>query len=129
MKRGFIAGAWDLLHPGHIHVLGISRSKCDYLIIGLHIDPRVERPSKSRPIQTVFERFVQLEACRYVDKIIPYETEEDLLNILNTIKIDIRFLGTEYKEKDSEITGKDYVHIEYIPRFHNFSTTELKERL
>jgi len=129
MKIGFIAGAFDLLHPGHIHALGECRKSCDMLLVGLHVNPRLERKEKNLPVQTVFERFVQLHACMYVDDIIPYETETDLLNLLKMQDIDIRFLGTEYQEKGRKITGKSIIPIKYIKRHHSFSSTELRKKL
>ena len=127
MKVGFIAGAFDLLHPGHIHALAFASYHCDFLIVGLHVDPSLERKGKNKPIQTVYERYCQLRACKYVDRIIPYETENDLLNVLATESLDVRFLGSEYE--DRKITGRELVHIEYIPRLHSFSSSELRKRL
>jgi glycerol-3-phosphate cytidylyltransferase len=105
-----------------------ARELCDYLIVGLQVDPSVDRPEKNSPIQTVFERFTQLSACKYVDEIIPYSTEEDLLNLLQTIKIDVRIVGEEYKDKD--FTGKDLnIPVFYNRRRHNISSTEMRERV
>jgi len=129
MKIGFVCGSWDLLHPGHLHLLGECKSRCTLLIVGLHVDPSVERKGKSKPIQTVFERFLQLKACRDVDQVVPYETEKDLTNILTTYNIEVRFLGSDYEDRQDEITGKDLVPIEYIPRLHSYSSSELKERI
>lgn len=127
--KGFIAGAFDLLHPGHLYTLAMAKQKCDTLIVGLHVDPSIERKEKSRPIQTVYERFMQLAACKYVDKIVPYETEQDLINILGTLGIKKRFLGEDYACTGKHITGEDLVKIEYIPRNHSHSSTELRSRL
>lgn len=123
MKIGFIASSWDLLHPGHIFALKICKAKCDHLIVGLHSGGR-----KKKLKETLFERWIRLEGCRYVDTIIPYETEEDLENMLKILKIDVRFLGEEYRKR-KDITGKDIVPIEYIPRDHNWSSTALKKRM
>jgi len=128
MKKGFTTGAWDLLHPGHLHLLCKCKSQCDHLIVGLHVDPSIER-KKNKPIQTVYERFIQLKACKYVDEIVPYETEQDLLNIFNTWKIDVRFLGSDYEKRKEDITGFNLVPIEYIPRSHSYSTSELRKRI
>lgn len=123
MINGFIASSWDLLHPGHIYTLAKCKTYCDFLIVGLHTGGR-----KKKLVETVFERWVRLKACKYVDQIIPYETEEDLENLLKTTKIDIRFLGEDYKTRD-DITGEDIVPIIYIPRKHTWSSTELKKRI
>jgi len=127
-KIGFTCSAFDLFHAGHILMLKEARELCDYLIVGLQVDPSADRPEKNSPIQTVFERFTQLSACKYVDEIIPYSTEEDLLNLLQTIKIDVRIVGEEYKDKD--FTGKDLdIPVFYNRRRHNISSTEMRERV
>ena len=128
-KTGFTCSCFDLFHAGHIMMLKEAKSKCDYLIVGLQTDPTIDRPEKNKPIQSVFERFVQLEACKYVDEVVVYATEKDLLDILHSYPIDIRVVGDEYKDK--EFTGKNLDHIEmyYNSRKHSFSTTELRKRV
>ena len=129
MKTGFTCSCFDLFHAGHIMMLKEAKAKCDYLIVGLQTDPTIDRPEKNKPIQSVVERFIQLESCKYVDEVVVYATEKDLLDILYTYPIDIRFVGEEYKDKD--FTGKDLDHIEmyYNSRRHSFSTTELRQRV
>ncbi len=128
-KTGFTCSCFDLFHAGHIMMLKEAKAKCDYLIVGLQTDPTIDRPEKNRPIQSVFERFVQLDSCKYVDEVVVYATEKDLLDILHSYPIDIRVVGDEYKEK--EFTGKNLEHIEmyYNSRKHSFSTTELRKRV
>ena len=98
MSTGFTCSAFDLLHAGHVEMLRECKEHCDWLIVGLHVNPRVDRPAKNAPVQSVYERYVQLRACKYVDEIIPYETEEDLINIMAIEPINIRFVGIEYKD-------------------------------
>src|SRR3990167_444944 len=114
MKIGFIAGAFDLLHVGHVHLLKQCKMQCELLIVGLHVDPSVERKGKNKPIESVLEREIKLDACRFVDKIIVYETEEDLSIIFKYYRINVRFLGSDYLEDILPITDKDAVPIEYI---------------
>jgi glycerol-3-phosphate cytidylyltransferase len=129
MKTGFTCSCFDLFHAGHIMMLKEAKSKCDYLIVGLQTDPTIDRPEKNRPIQSVVERFIQLDSCKYVDEVVVYATEKDLLDILYTYPINIRVVGEEYKDK--EFTGKNLEHIEmyYNSRKHSFSTTELRKRV
>lgn len=128
MKIGITAGAMDLLHTGHILMLEECSKFCDYLIVCLHVDPSSERPEKNKPIQSVFERHMQLRACKYVDEIIVYETERELLTILETINVDIRFIGEDWKNKD--YTGKDLEIPTYFnKRTHDYSSTELRKRI
>ena len=129
MKTGFTCSCFDLFHAGHIMMLKEAKSKCDYLIVGLQTDPTIDRPEKNKPIQSVVERFIQLESCKYVDEVVVYATEKDLLDILYTYPINIRVVGEEYRDKD--FTGKDLDHIEmyYNSRKHSFSTTELRKRV
>ena len=103
MNIGFTCSTFDLFHAGHMMMLKEAKSQCDYLIVGLQTDPTIDRPlTKNKPVQTVYERYVQVAACKYVDEVLVYSTEEELLNMLQTIHIDIRFLGDEYKTKDFE---------------------------
>jgi glycerol-3-phosphate cytidylyltransferase len=129
MKIGFTCSCFDLFHAGHIMMLKEAKSKCDHLIVGLQTDPTIDRPEKNKPIQSVVERFIQLEASKYVDEVVVYATEKDLLDILHSYPINIRIVGEEYRDKD--FTGKNLEHIEmyYNSRKHSFSTTELRGRV
>ena len=125
---GFTCGAFDLLHAGHIVMLEESKSKCDKLIVGLQTDPSIDRPEKNKPIQSVYERFIQLSAVKYIDQIIPYDTEESLMDLLQSQHIDIRFIGEDYREK--KFTGSELpIDIEYTSRKHSFSSSSLRERV
>ena len=128
-KVGFTCSCFDLFHAGHIMMLKEAKSVCDYLIVALQTDPTIDRPEKNKPIQSVVERFIQLESCKYVDEVVVYATEKDLLDILHSYPIDIRVVGEEYRDKD--FTGKSLEHIEmyYNARKHSFSTTELRGRV
>lgn len=128
MIRGFTASAFDLLHAGHIAMLEEAKEQCDYLIVGLHTDPSKDRKSKNKPVQTTFERYLQLKGCRYVDEIIPYDTEQDLINLLQVINPDVRILGKEYEGK--YFTG-DYLPINtyFNSRNHDYSSSSLRERI
>jgi glycerol-3-phosphate cytidylyltransferase len=126
MKIGITASAFDVLHAGHVSMLEEARSHCDFLICALHIDPSIERPEKSPPMQSVVERYTQLRAVEFVDEIIPYQTESDLLDILQLRKIDVRIIGEEYK--DVVFTGRHLceklgIKIIYNLRSHRFSST------
>jgi glycerol-3-phosphate cytidylyltransferase len=129
---GFTCGAFDLLHPGHLHFLVECSNKCDILWVGLHSNPQLDRPQKNKPLQSIFERYMQLYNLSFVEKIIPYDTEKDLENLLAIMDIHKRFVGTEYE--NMLLTGQDIcikrnIAIEYIPRLHSFSSTELRNRL
>jgi len=122
---GFTCGAFDLLHAGHIVMLEEAKSNCDYLIVGLQTDPTIDRNEKNKPIQSVYERYVQLDAVKYVDKIIPYDTEQSLLDLLQSQNIDIRFVGEEYRE--NKLSGRDLIELHYTSRRHSFSSTNLRK--
>ena len=127
-RIGIVASAFDLLHPGHVTILKDARSRCDYLIAALHTDPCIERPMKNKPIQSTLERYIQLEGCRYVDEIIPYDTENDLLNLLTIKGITTIFLGSEYK--NTEYTGKSLgIEACFHSRTHDYSSSELRKRI
>lgn len=132
MKVGFTASAFDLLHAGHVQMLREAKSVCDYLICGLQVDPTIDRPQKNKPVQTVVERHAQLAAVKYVDEIIPYCTEADLLDIMNMYPINVRIIGEEYKTQ--EFTGKERcrelgIDIYYNKRNHRFSSSGLRKRV
>lgn len=128
MKKGIIVGTWDLLHVGHIHLLRECRKRCDNLLVGLHVDPSIERPSKNKPIESVLERQIKLIGCRYVDGIIVYEEEFDLPVIFQYFKPDVRFLGSDYKDGNKPITDIKTVPIEYIDSLP-IHTTDIRKRL
>lgn len=125
---GFTCGALDLLHAGHVTMLKDCKAQCDYLIVGLQTDPTIDRPHKNKPIETVEERLIRLKGCKYVDKILIYETENDLYNLLKELKPDVRFIGVDHKHK--YFTGND-LHIDIIwnERNHNYSSSNLRERI
>lgn len=129
MKIGFVASCFDLFHAGHILMLKEAKTQCDYLIVALQTDPTIDRPdTKNKPVQTLFERYIQIKSCVYVDEIIPYATEKELLDILKSYSIDVRIIGEEYKEIN--FTGKELdIPIYYNKRRHSFSTTELRKRV
>ena len=129
MKIGFTFSTFDMLHAGHVAMLSEAKNPCDYLICGLQTDPTIDRPdTKNKPIQSVLERYIQLSAVKYVDEVVVYESEEDLLQILKAYNIDIRILGEEYKGKP--FTGSDLPLESYFnKRSHKFSTTELRNRI
>jgi glycerol-3-phosphate cytidylyltransferase len=133
MKTGFNCSTFDLFHAGHVTMLKEEKRFCDYLIIALQTDPTIDRPNtKNKPVMSVYERFICVSACKYVDEVIIYSTEEDLLNILKTQHIDIRFLGDEYKTKD--FTGKQWcldhgIELYYHEREHPYSSSSLRQRV
>lgn len=128
MKRGFTCSCFDLFHTGHVLMLKEAKSQCDYLIAGLQTDPTIDRPEKMKPIQSVFERYTQLVGCKYVDEVVVYDTETDLVNVLKAMNIHVRILGEEYQGKN--FTGKDlHMNFYFNRRSHDFSSTELKQRI
>jgi glycerol-3-phosphate cytidylyltransferase len=132
MKTGITFSTFDLLHAGHIKMLEEAKQHCDYLICGLQTDPTINRPEKNKPVQSVVERYIQLKGCRYVDEIIPYQTEQDLEDILKAFKIDLRIIGDEYKAQ--QFTGREYceqkgIKLYYNRRDHRFSSSGLRKEV
>ena len=133
MKIGFNCSSFDLFHAGHVTMLKMEKELCDYLKVALQVDPTVDRPGiKNKPVQSVYERYIQLQGCKYVDEILVYETEADLLNLIQTQTFHIRFLSEEYKNVD--VTGKQYcidrgIEIHYHLRRHQYSSTEIRNRV
>jgi glycerol-3-phosphate cytidylyltransferase len=132
MKVGITFSAFDLLHAGHIKMLEEAKRNCDYLICGLQTDPSIDRPEKNKPVQTVVERYIQLKACKHVDEIVPYATEQDLEDILRAFKIDVRIVGEEYKEVN--FTGRTLceengIDLYFNKRNHRFSSSGLRREV
>jgi glycerol-3-phosphate cytidylyltransferase len=132
MRIGVTFSTFDLLHAGHVKMLEEAKRQCDYLIVGLQLDPSIDRHTKNSPSQSIIERYIQLKACKYIDEIVPYVSEEDLEDILRSFKIDVRIIGDEYQDKN--FTGKDYclekeIEIYYNSRDHRFSSTGLRKQV
>ena len=132
MRIGLTASTFDLLHAGHVSMLREAKSQCDYLIAALQVDPSLDRSDKNPPVQSIVERQAQLHAVKYVDEVVVYCTESDLLDIINMYPIDVRILGEEYRLKD--FTGKDEcrnrgIQIYFNKRDHRFSSSDLRKRV
>ena len=125
-KAGIVTGAFDMLHIGHINLLKKASKMCDYLIVALHANPSIERPDKNKPIESILEREIKLNACKYVNLTVVYETESDLSIIFRYFKIDVRFLGTDIG--DRKITDMDALPIEYIESLP-IHTSDIRERI
>jgi glycerol-3-phosphate cytidylyltransferase len=132
-KIGITFSTFDMLHAGHIAMLAEARNHCDYLIAGLQTDPTIDRPdTKNKPVQSIVERQIQLAACRYVDEVVVYQTEQDLVDLLLILPLDVRVLGVEYAEKDftgrKECQSRD-IDIIFNGRDHSFSSSSLRKRV
>jgi glycerol-3-phosphate cytidylyltransferase len=132
-KIGITFSAFDLLHAGHIAMLAEAKNHCDYLIVGLQTDPTIDRPdTKNRPVQTIVERQIQLSACRFVDEIVVYQTERDLIDLILTLPLDVRILGVEYENSNftgrNEGIGRSIIHV-FNERDHSFSSSSLRKRV
>ena len=131
-KIGIVFSAFDMLHVGHIAMLAEAKNHCDYLICGLQTDPTLDRPdSKSKPVQSIVERQIQLAACRYVDEVVVYETEQDLRDLLLILPVDVRILGVEYAKV--QFSGKQecvdrQIELVFNSRDHAFSSSSLRKR-
>tara|TARA_Y100001963_G_scaffold155357_1_gene246290 strand:- start:656 stop:1090 length:435 start_codon:yes stop_codon:yes gene_type:complete len=127
-KIGFVCSCFDLLHAGHILMLKDAKSQCDYFVVGLQTDPTIDRPEKNKPIQSLKERKIQLEAVKYIDDIFVYDTESDLYDLLKLVKPSVRILGSDYKGKS--FTGDDLnIPIYYHERNHDYSSSDLRRKI
>ena len=132
-KIGITFSTFDMLHAGHIAMLSEAKNHCDYLIAGLQTDPTIDRPrEKNPPVQSIVERQIQLSACRYVDEVVIYQTEQDLVDLLLILPVDVRILGVEYCDKD--FTGRDEgvrrgIELVFNGRDHSFSSSSLRRRV
>ena len=128
VKVGFTCGAFDILHTGHALMLEEAKSVCDYLIVGVQSDPSIDRPDKNRPVQGFEERIMMVKAIRFVDEVVLYDTEKDLVDLLQRLKPDIRILGADWE-------GKKYTGCElpiepfFNSRNHSYSSSSLRKRI
>ena len=129
MKIGLVAGNFDVIHPGYVKLFeDAKKNACNYLVVSLQGDPTIERPEKCKPVQSIEERKYILESIKYVDEVIHYNTEKELLDIVNQFDYDVRVIGSDYEGKD--FTGKDLEEeIYYHQRVHNYSLSDLKKRI
>jgi glycerol-3-phosphate cytidylyltransferase len=133
LKIGITFSTFDMLHAGHVAMLAEAKNHCDYLIAGLQTDPTIDRPdTKNPPVQSIVERQIQLAACRYVDEVVVYQTERDLIDLLLILPLDVRILGVEYADKS--FTGDVECHargieIVFNGRDHSFSSSSLRKRV
>ena len=128
-RVGIVASCFDLFHAGHVLMLYEAKEHCDRLVVALQSDPTIDRPEKNKPVQGLSERYIQLEACKCVDQIVPYDTEADLYNLLAGLDWDVRFLGMDYIDR-TDFTGYDLdIPIHYCSRRHNYSSSSLRERI
>ena len=127
-KKGFTCGAFDLLHAGHALMLKECKDHCDYLIVGLQRDPNVDRPEKNSPVQSYDERDIMISSIKWVDEVVYYDTESDLIDLLNSIDIDVRIVGADWKGR--EFTGFELdIPVVFNSRDHGYSTSDLRERV
>lgn len=127
-KTGFTCGAFDLTHAGHYLMFQECRKNCEKLVVGLQTDPSLDREYKHKPVQSTEERLIQLKACKWIDRVVIYNTEADLLAILKEEQIDVRFLGEDWKGKF--FTGHELpIPIIYNSRDHEFSSSSLRDRI
>ncbi|CAB4133409.1 TagD Cytidylyltransferase [uncultured Caudovirales phage] len=132
-KIGITFSTFDMLHAGHIAMLSEAKNHCDYLIAGLQTDPTIDRPdSKNPPVQSIVERQIQLSACRYVDEVVVYQTEQDLIDLLLILPVDVRILGVEYGQQN--FTGREEcydrnIELVFNGRDHSFSSSSLRKRV
>jgi glycerol-3-phosphate cytidylyltransferase len=132
-RIGITFSTFDMLHAGHVAMLSEAKNHCDYLIAGLQTDPTIDRPdTKNHPIQSIVERQIQLSACRYVDEVVVYQTEQDLRDLLLILPVDVRILGVEYQDKDfsgAEECFDRKIEIVFNGRDHSFSSSSLRKRV
>jgi glycerol-3-phosphate cytidylyltransferase len=128
-RVGIVASCFDLFHAGHVLMLMEAKENCDRLVVALQSDPTIDRPEKNNPVQALSERYIQLEACKYVDQIIPYDTEADLLNLLTGYDWDVRFLGDDYFHRN-DYTGYGLdLQVKFLSRKHDYSSSGLRDRI
>lgn len=128
-RVGIVASCFDLFHAGHVLMLMEARAECDRLVVALQSDPTIDRPEKNKPVQGLYERYVQVDSCKFVDNVVAYDTEADLYNLLASFDWSVRFLGDDYVGR-ADFTGSDLnIPIHYCSRKHDYSSSNLRDRI
>jgi glycerol-3-phosphate cytidylyltransferase len=128
-RVGIVASCFDLFHAGHVLMLMEARAECDRLVVALQSDPTIDRPEKNKPIQGLYERYVQVDSCKFVDNVVAYDTEADLYNLLASFDWSVRFLGDDYVGR-TDFTGYDLnIPIHYCSRKHDYSSSSLRQKI
>ena len=129
MRRGIIAGNFDVIHPGYVRFFKDAKENaCDWLVVALHVDPTIERPNKAKPILTAEERTELLLSLEAVDEVLYYNLETELVDLLADNPGHVRVIGSDYEGGD--FTGKSLASdIYYHNRDHDWSTTRFKTEI
>ena len=134
-KTGFICSSFDIYHPGYSLMLKYCKDHCDYLVVGLQDDPSWQRSDKNTPVMSLHSRWLILKSISYIDEIAPYNSEEELSNLLNFYTPDIRFLGEDYRDA-KQITGPNgrvsprlVKNIHFVPRSHSYSSSGIRKKI
>ena len=128
-KRGIICGSFDLIHPGYVRMFKDAKNVCEELVVALQGDPTIDRPDKCRPVQSLEDRREVLESLLHIDHIETYNTEKELLELLQNVLYDVRILGTDYVGRDDYTGAKIGKPVYYHERNHEYSTTSLKNKI
>ena len=124
----FTAGNFDIIHPGYTATFEEAKRHCDKFIVFLHGDPSSTRNTKYKPVVPYYDRYKMLMSIRHIDEVYMYQTEEELLELMKTFKLDVRILGEDYLGKP--FTGDKLLHeVIYTTRSHEWSTTKFKNRI
>lgn len=134
MTVGFVCGAFDLVHTGHLLMFEECKEFCDYLIVGLCVNPNTMQVEKNKPIESIFERFFRLRSCKFIDEIFVYENREDVEAIMGFLygkygKNLIRFMDENYKGRDNLVELNLPIKVHFTSRKHNYSSSNLRKRL
>ena len=129
MKKGIIAGNFDVIHPGYVRFFRDAKENaCDWLVVALHVDPTIERPNKAKPILTADERTEILLSLEAVDEVLYYNLESELVDLLASLPEHVRVIGSDYENVN--FTGKSLASdIYYHNRDHDWSTTRFKTEI
>jgi D-beta-D-heptose 7-phosphate kinase/D-beta-D-heptose 1-phosphate adenosyltransferase len=125
MRTVFVNGCFDILHRGHIELFNFAKSHGDFLYIGIDSDERVKfLKGQSRPINSQEDRKFLLENIKPIDKVFIFNTEEDLIDLVKSIKPDIMVVGSDYKNK--KVIGGEYAkQLLFFERIDEYSTTKI----
>ena len=126
MKRVITYGTYDVLHYGHINLLKRARALGDYLIVALSSD-EFNTIKNKKSYYTYEQRKTILEACRYVDLVIPENDWEQKVSDVQKYQADIFVMGDDWEGKFDFL--KDYCEVIYLPRTPDVSSTQTKAHI
>jgi len=127
MKVVWINGCFDILHRGHIELFKFAKENGDFLVVGIDTDRRVSKlKGPTRPFNNQEDRKYILESIGYINKVVYFDTTEQLENMIKLYEPDVMIVGSDWR--GHKVIGSESAKkLVYFDRIDNYSTTKILE--